>query len=542
MEKNELKKNRNRLVFVCLKWLLLFSMTLLLVIAVVYGGVTSWLSQMLYRPDFSDFLQYEDEILNDEYQKIPLGKFQECQFVVLDRDKEVVYQSDPEIRSNFSDVELQCIEDYNSNKYLSISRLKGEIGHYIITERSYEQGYEVINAYCVVDDEYHIISGDLFSGVTSLTETEINFMHGIYSKKYFVSKYTYQNAKGEPRILIFYSPRLTLRDFGNAVDNGYRIWFFLIPAFLIVLAVFGFFIGRQVKRYLGPLNAAILGMPEKQQIDLENYTGPREFAEIVYNFNQMAERLEESQRQKAKLEEDRRRMLMDISHDLKTPITVIQGYAKAICDGIVPAETVPQYVELICRKAGEVSALTNSFFEYCSMTHPDFKVTPTPCDLCEYLKEYLGEKYEELEMAGCNLTVEFPEKEIWCAIDPKMFRRVMENLLNNTLRYNPEGTEIFCGLETWDGKAVLTIGDRGVGIPSEIYDTIFDPFVVGDSSRGNQQGHGLGMSIVKKVTEAHGGSVHLVKHHTHGLSAEFRIFLPLVKPLLPEKQLKNRNL
>ena len=533
-----MKPNRNRLIFVCLKWLFLFSMTLLLVIAAVYASVTSWLSQMLYRPTFSDFLQYEEMIFRDNYQEIPMGRFQDCQFVVLDRDGEVIYQSNSDVRSHFSSVELQCIEDYNTNSYLAISRLKGKKGqydgYYIITERNFENGYETVSAYCVLDEEYNIIEGNLFSGVDSLTETEINFIHGIYSKKYFVSKYTYQNVKGEDRTLIFYSPRTTLRALGAAVDNGYRVWFFFIPAFLIVLAVFGLFIGHQVKRYLRPLNAAILRMPQKQQIDLENYTGPREFAEIVQNFNLMAEKLEETEKQKEKLEEDRRRMLMDISHDLKTPITVIQGYAKAIHDGIVPAETVPQYIELICRKAADVSSLTNSFFEYCSMTHPDFRVEPIPCDLCEYLKEYLGEKYEELEMAGCDLTVEFPEQEILCSIDPKMFRRIMENLLNNSMRYNPDGTEIFCGLEVWDGQAVLTVGDHGVGIPPEIQDTLFDPFVVGDSSRGKKQGHGLGMSIVKKVVEAHGGSVHLAKDCTHGLSVEFRIFLPLADSSLSE--------
>lgn len=538
MGKKEMKPNRNRLIFVCLKWLFLFSMTLLLVIAAVYASVTSWLSQMLYRPTLSDFLQYEEMIFRDNYQEIPMGRFQDCQFVVLDRDGEVIYQSNSDVRSHFSSVELQCIEDYNTNSYLAISRLKGKKGqydgYYIITERNFENGYETVSAYCVLDEEYNIIEGNLFSGVDSLTETEINFIHGIYSKKYFVSKYTYQNVKGEDRTLIFYSPRTTLRALGAAVDNGYRVWFFFIPAFLIVLAVFGLFIGHQVKRYLRPLNAAILRMPQKQQIDLENYTGPREFAEIVQNFNLMAEKLEETEKQKEKLEEDRRRMLMDISHDLKTPITVIQGYAKAIHDGIVPAETVPQYIELICRKAADVSSLTNSFFEYCSMTHPDFRVEPIPCDLCEYLKEYLGEKYEELEMAGCDLTVEFPEQEILCSIDPKMFRRIMENLLNNSMRYNPDGTEIFCGLEVWDGQAVLTVGDHGVGIPPEIQDTLFDPFVVGDSSRGKKQGHGLGMSIVKKVVEAHGGSVHLAKDRTHGLSVEFRIFLPLADSSLSE--------
>ena len=538
MGKKEMKPNRNRLIFVCLKWLFLFSMTLLLVIAAVYASVTSWLSQMLYRPTLSDFLQYEDMIFRDNYQEIPMGRFQDCQFVVLDRDGELIYQSNSDVRSHFSSVELQCIEDYNTNSYLAISRLKGKKGqydgYYIITERNFENGYETVSAYCVLDEEYNIIEGNLFSGVDSLTETEINFIHGIYSKKYFVSKYTYQNVKGEDRTLIFYSPRTTLRTLGAAVDNGYRVWFFFIPAFLIVLAVFGLFIGHQVKRYLRPLNAAILGMPQKQQIDLENYTGPREFAEIVQNFNLMAEKLEETEKQKEKLEEDRRRMLMDISHDLKTPITVIQGYAKAIHDGIVPAETVPQYIELICRKAADVSSLTNSFFEYCSMTHPDFRVKPISCDLCEYLKEYLGEKYEELEMAGCDLTVEFPEQEILCSIDPKMFRRIMENLLNNSMRYNPDGTEIFCGLEVWDGQAVLTVGDHGVGIPPEIQDTLFDPFVVGDSSRGKKQGHGLGMSIVKKVVEAHGGSVHLAKDRTHGLSVEFRIFLPLADSSLSE--------
>lgn len=88
----------------------------------------------------------------------------------------------------------------------------------------------------------------------------------------------------------------------------------------------------------------------------------------------MTKQLREIELQKQQLDEQRQQMLMDISHDLKTPITVIQGYAKAICDGMIPEDSIGRYVELIYHKAASVSDLTEAFLEYSALTRPDFGI------------------------------------------------------------------------------------------------------------------------------------------------------------------------
>ena len=204
--------------------------------------------------------------------------------------------------------------------------------------------------------------------------------------------------------------------------------------------------------------------------------------------------------------------------------------AKAICDGIVPQKEIVRYAELISQKAAAVSGLTEAFLEYSTISRPDFGVDARCCDICETLKEYFGERYEELEDKGFSLTAELPETAVFCRLDSSAFRRILDNIVNNSLRYNPGGTEIFCGLTEKGDHVELILGDKGTGIPPEIQDTIFDPFVTGDCSRGPGGGHGLGMSIVKRLVEAHDGSVTLLKKPPEGLHTAFCLRFSLVEP------------
>ena len=522
--------HRRSLTFTFLKWLFIFSLTVLIILLGVYVAATSWLTQIFKRPNVSAFLQNNKSFLYaEDFDSAFRNKMKGCEFVVLDGDRNTVYTSTRDVKTSFTQFELQCILDYSSKRYFTVSRLEeyGDQDAYLVTERFRKNGEEVIGKYCVLDKNYHVLWGPLFSDIKNLSDVEFQFINGQYNQQYNIAKYSYVNNFNQQRILIFYYPRSVRHQAADGVATWNQIWYFFIPLFLMVVALFGFLISREMKRYLQPINAALARLPSGDSSNLQNYQGPRELMEIASTFDQVTTQLQEIERQKQELDEQRRQMLMDISHDLKTPITVIQGYAKAICDGMIPDDSIGRYVELIYQKATSVSDLTEAFLEYSAITRPDFGLETKKCDLCEFLKEYFGHKYNELEEGGFSLVVEIPEEPAFCQLDIPKFRRILDNIVNNSIRYNPEGTEIFCGVTREDDFVLLTLGDKGVGIPAEICTTIFDPFVPGDASRGPGGGHGLGMTIVKKLVEAHGGTVQLIYPPEHGLHTQFLLHLPL---------------
>ena len=206
---------------------------------------------------------------------------------------------------------------------------------------------------------------------------------------------------------------------------------------------------------------------------------------------------------------------------------MIQGYAKAICDGLIPPEKLPDYLDTIYQKSNRLTGLIDTFHEYSKLEHPQFTLQTKRLDLCEVLREYLASKYNELELGGFVPEIEIPDEAIWCMLDKTAFLRVLENIVSNAIKHNPSGTALFFQLQCRNGQAVLTLADNGVGIPPELADRIFDPFVVGDESRNTRQGSGLGLAISHKIVTAHGGTIQLVQPPQPGYSTQFQVTLPL---------------
>lgn len=105
--------------------------------------------------------------------------------------------------------------------------------------------------------------------------------------------------------------------------------------------------------------------------------------------------------------------------------------------------------------------------------------------------------------------MDIPEEILECKIDTVQFQRVLDNLLGNSMKHNPVGTKIYVSLSVVKNKYRIIIADNGVGIPKEISENIFSPFIVGDESRNTKQGSGLGLAIVKTIVEKHGGKIKL---------------------------------
>ena len=134
----------------------------------------------------------------------------------------------------------------------------------------------------------------------------------------------------------------------------------ILPLYALIVAVFAVRLNHKVKRPLMALKESIVCYQKGQKLSNDN-DGPDEFVEIGDDFVKLAQRLAESEERRKTSDEEKQQMLADISHDLKTPITIIQGYAKAICDGIIKEENKQQYLQTIYHKSIVLNVLINAF-------------------------------------------------------------------------------------------------------------------------------------------------------------------------------------
>ena len=251
-----------------------------------------------------------------------------------------------------------------------------------------------------------------------------------------------------------------------------------------------------------------------------------EFAELQDTFNDMAARIEHEISLRKKSEEDRKRLILDISHDLKNPMSSIQGYAELLMSGPDMSEQERnEYLEIIHNNSKRANKLLTELFELSQMDSPDFSLKPVRADICEYLRQICGELVPQLEHAGFGYEFEIPEESIYSMLDTDRFGRIIQNLVNNAIRYNPQGTTVVVSLTVQENQAFIDISDDGIGIPPHLAQDIFKPFVRADDSRSSKTGgSGLGLSIAKRIAEEHGGDLALLPDVKKG--STFRLTIP----------------
>ncbi|MGN1154992.1 MAG: sensor histidine kinase [Agathobacter sp.] len=212
-------------------------------------------------------------------------------------------------------------------------------------------------------------------------------------------------------------------------------------------------------------------------------------------------------------EKRRNLMLSDIAHDLRTPITTIAGYAKALNDGMVADEQKKrEYLAAIENKSERMNNLINLLYEYVKLDSDNFSLKKEKVDLAEFLRENAALLYSDVEEKGMELVVDIPETPCVVEIDPLQMSRVITNLINNSIRHNEPGTTITIELKDIFYNREIIISDDGTPIEESIADHIFEPFSVGDTSRRTKGGSGLGLSIAKRIVEMHGWEIDLYQN------------------------------
>lgn len=230
----------------------------------------------------------------------------------------------------------------------------------------------------------------------------------------------------------------------------------------------------------------------------------------------VAEEVERKARQEEELREQYERarnlMLSDIAHDLRTPITTIAGYAKALNDGLVTSdEKRTEYLEAIENKAERMSDLITLLFDYVRLDSEKFSLRMEKMDVTELLRENAALLYADAEEKQMEFEIEIPETPLLLDVDKLQFSRVVTNLINNALKHNEANTTITLELKEEKNRIQIIVKDNGKMIAPLIAEHIFEPFVVADASRESKGGSGLGLSIAKKIVEMHGWTLELLQ-------------------------------
>lgn len=264
------------------------------------------------------------------------------------------------------------------------------------------------------------------------------------------------------------------------------------------------------------------------ELDFEIMTSRyEELNELCTAFESMRKRLQEMALIQGEYERERSELIANISHDLRTPITSIKGYAQGIMENVADTEEKrAKYVSTIYQKALALEELTNSMSDYAKyemkrVTY-DFQVT----GLSDFLREFLDEYSLDLQDNGVEIFCDIPPDEMLVRLDKGKMRRVLANIISNAIKYRRgDLCTLQIRLDTLERGFCLSVADNGMGINSKDINRVFEGHFRGDVSRTSQvKGQGLGLSIAKQIVQAHKGKIWLKSEPDVG--TDIHIYLP----------------
>lgn len=284
------------------------------------------------------------------------------------------------------------------------------------------------------------------------------------------------------------------------------------------------------KGVFDPINQLNIAMQNIAEGNLEYMLPAKqdgEIGELYRNYEDMRLRLKESTDEKILAEKQNKELVSNISHDLKTPITAIKGYVEGIMDGVADTpEKIDKYIKTIYNKANDMDRLINELTVYSGI---DSNRIPYHFHKIN-VSEYFGDCIEEvgLDLESKNIALNYsslisPDTQI--IADPEQMKRVINNIIGNSVKYmDKEKGEIDIRILDEIDSVRVEIEDNGKGIAARDLPSIFERFFRTDASRNSAQGgSGIGLSIVKKIIEDHGGYIWATSKEGEGTCMHFVI-------------------
>ncbi|WP_433945994.1 sensor histidine kinase [Paenibacillus sp. SN-8-1] len=286
----------------------------------------------------------------------------------------------------------------------------------------------------------------------------------------------------------------------------------IIGSVLILIAV------RQIMKPLRRLTEATREVAKGKFSVQVPYSGRDEVARLAQYFNTMVQELKQ-------IEFLRKDFINNVSHEFRTPISSIQGFARLLQTSSLPKERLLEYTDVIIEETERLNKLTSNILK---LSRVENQTKPTHCTsfvLDEQIRRTILLLETEWNKKGLTLDLDLPGTNYWG--DEELIQQIWINLIDNAIKFSDDGGTVGVSIVREDGVIRVHIRDEGCGIPETAKSRIFEHFYQAESSRG-RQGSGLGLAIVKRVTELCGGSVTVESEEGEG--SVFTVELPLINP------------
>ena len=293
---------------------------------------------------------------------------------------------------------------------------------------------------------------------------------------------------------------------GNTRDIWEALLFVFLGLAILFIIVFGVYLSRLLsKQILEPLAALRSAASEIQKGNLDAPLAVQtqdELGDTCQAFDRMRQELKQAKETQERYEQNRKELIAGISHDLSTPLTSVKGYASGILDGIARTqEKQEHYIEMIYQKACTMEKLVDSLFLFSKLDLGRIPFHMERIELGAYFADFAAEQRELLAERGLDLQLQTPAAPLPVPADRSQFQRVVENLLENSIKYKRgERVQVQISLTQQAGKVKLSFADDGLGVAREELSRLFESFYRTDPARTNvAKGSGLGLAIVRQI-------------------------------------------
>ena len=339
-----------------------------------------------------------------------------------------------------------------------------------------------------------------------------NSKGGVYfrnEKQWMVKQADYENSDGKEcsAFIVTKTDQIAPQITGMVKELG------IVIVLILVLTSLGlsFWIYRGVIGPLEQLKKATQNIKDGNLDFTVEPCGVAEINDLCEDFEEMRIRLKETAEEKVEFDKENKELISNISHDLKTPITAIKGYVEGIQDGVASSpEKLNKYIRTIYNKANDMDRLIDELTFYSKIDTNKIPYNFSKINVAEYFGDCVEEVGLDMETRGIELGYfNYVDEDVVVIADAEQMKRVINNIIGNSLKYLDKKKGILNIRIKDDGDFIqVIIEDNGKGIAAKDLPYIFDRFYRTDSSRNSSKGgSGIGLSIVKKIIEDHGGRI-----------------------------------
>ncbi len=318
----------------------------------------------------------------------------------------------------------------------------------------------------------------------------------------------------------------------DIIESSYalRLWTIAIGISLLIASLAGFVIFRVITRRLRQLADGMEQFKQndfKQSISLPARFDGRpgdEIDQLGATFREMSERIIQQVRQLEHNDTSRRELVANVSHDLRTPLASLQGYLETLA---LKADTLnddqkQEYIQIAWQHSERLRKLISELFELSTLENRDAQLHFEPFSMSELIQDVTQKFQLDAKNKHLQISTHIPEQPAFVSADIGLIQRLLENLIENAIKYTPDGGKITISLINGDNRVATSISDTGQGIPQKDIPHIFERFYRVDKHR-NADGTGLGLAIAQRIIQLHDSSIDVASKPNTGTTFSFQL-------------------